>query len=193
MNDLSNISIEKVDYKRERKYNAVKLPYELKQEEIPKYVSYYKECYNVQKKLYREFFKIEKHPKMIKNKVYISSKSNKINILEKLEEIKKILKKLNESGENEENNNNNHEKKELNKTENSEEKNNKTILPKYISLKPHEKDSNKYYLIYDKKTNEYRNTYKCICNKSIDLKINLQKFIEKLNEKFDNETKTEIM
>ena len=130
---------------------------------------------------------------MIKNKVYISSKSNKINILEKLEEIKKILKKLNESGENEENNNNNHEKKELNKTENSEEKNNKTILPKYISLKPHEKDSNKYYLIYDKKTNEYRNTYKCICNKSIDLKINLQKFIEKLNEKFDNETKTEIM
>jgi hypothetical protein len=189
MNDLSNISIEKVDYKRERKYNATKLPCELKQEEIPKYVSYYKECYNVQKKLYREFFKIEKHPKMIKNKVYISSKSNKINILEKLEEIKKILKKLNESGENAENN---QEKKELNKPENNEE-NNKTILPKYISLKPHEKDSNKYYLIYDKKTNEYRNTYKCICNKSINLKINLQKFIEKLNEKFINETKTEIM
>tara|TARA_B100000242_G_C43014614_1_gene471762 strand:- start:901 stop:1467 length:567 start_codon:yes stop_codon:yes gene_type:complete len=188
MNDLSNISIEKVDYKRERKYNAVKLPCELKQEEIPKYVTYYKECYNVQKKLYREFFKIEKHPKMIKNKVYISSKSNKINILEKLEEIKKILKKLNESGENEENNKNNHEKNELN-----DEENNKTILPKYISLKPHEKDSNKYYLIYDKKTNEYRNTYKCICNKSSDLKINLQKFIEKLDEKFISETKAEIM
>tara|TARA_E500000178_G_scaffold184710_1_gene183019 strand:- start:779 stop:1393 length:615 start_codon:yes stop_codon:yes gene_type:complete len=204
MNDLSNISIEKVDYKRERKYNAVKLPCELKQEQIPKYVSYYKECYNVQKKLYREFFKIEKHPKMIKNKVYISSKSNKINILEKLEEIKKILKKLNESGENEENNKNKHEKNELNDEENNHEKNelnneenneenNKTILPKYISLKPHEKDSNKYYLIYDKKTNEYRNTYKCICNKSIDLKINLQKFIEKLDEKFISETKAEIM
>jgi len=192
MNDLSNISIEKVDYKRERKYNAVKLPCELKQEEIPKYVTYYKEYYNVQKKLYREFFKIEKHPKMIKNKVYVSSKSNKINILEKLEEIKKILKKLNESGENEENNKNNNEKKELNEQENTEE-NNKTILPKYISLKPHEKDSNKYYLIYDKKTNEYRNTYKCICNKSIDLKINLQKFIEKLDEKFISETKAEIM
>lgn len=192
MNDLSNISIEKVDYKRERKYNAVKLPCELNQEQIPKYVSYYKECYNVQKKLYREFFKIEKHPKMVKNKVYISSKSNKINILEKLEEIKKILKKLNENGENEENNKNNHEKKELINEENDEE-NNKTILPKYISLKPHEKDSNKYYLIYDKKTNEYRNTYKCICNKSIDLKINLQKFIEKLDEKFISETKAEIM
>jgi hypothetical protein len=192
MNDFSNISIEKVDYKRERKYNAVKLPCELKQEEIPKYVSYYKECYNVQKKLYREFFKIEKHPKMIKNKVYVSSKSNKINILEKLEEIKKILKKLNESGENEENNKNNNEKKELNEQENTEE-NNKTILPKYISLKPHEKDSNKYYLIYDKKTNEYRNTYKCICNKSIDLKINLDKFIEKLDEKFISKTKAEIM
>ena len=88
--DLSNILINKEEFKRERKHNAIKLPENLDQSMIPKYVGYYKECYNYEKKLYREFFKIEKHPLQKKNKVYISSKSNKLTILEKLEQIKKI-------------------------------------------------------------------------------------------------------
>ena len=176
-NDPSNIQILKEDFKRERKYNAVKLPESIIQESIPKYVTYYKECYNIQKKLYREFFKIEKHPKMVKGKVYVSSKSNKINILEKLEEIKKILEKLNNVGENEENEENGEKKQEI-------------ILPKYISLKTHEKDYNKYYLIYDKKTNSKRITLRSLFSKDKPINVNVAIFLSKIEEKtFEIETK----
>lgn len=198
-NDLSNINFLKEDYKRERKHNAIKLPIELKQELIPKYVTYYKECYNIEKKLYREFFKIEKHPNMIKNKVYISSKSNKINILEKLEEINKILEKLNKNNNNEEkiqnNENNNNEENNINNNneennngENNNEENieNKIKLPKYISLKNHEKDNNKYYLIYDKKTHNNRISLKTICSKSYSFIQNLNLFLEKIENKLNN-------
>ena len=90
--DISNsLLISKDEFKRARKSNAVKLPEVINESMIPKYVVYYKECYNREKKYYREFFKIEKHPKITNKKVYTSSKSNKINILEKLEQIKKIL------------------------------------------------------------------------------------------------------
>ena len=158
-NDLSNIQILKEDYKRERKHNAIKLPIELKQESIPKYVTYYKECYNTEKKFYREFFKVEKHPNMVKGKVYISSKSNKINILDKLEEIKKILEKLNNQ-------------------ENQEIK-----LPKYISLKKHEKDFNKYYLIYDKKTKSKRISLRSLFTKDKPINYNISLFLSKIQEK----------
>ena len=168
INDLSNIQILKEDFKRERKHNAVKLPESIIQESIPKYVTYYKECYNIQKKLYREFFKIEKHPKMIKGKVYISSKSNKIHILEKLEEIKKILEKLNNVGENE---------------ENEIQVKNEITLPKYISLKNHEKDFNKYYLIYDKKTNSKRISLRSLFTKNNPININISLFLSKVEEK----------
>ena len=168
VNDLSNIQILKEDFKRERKHNAVKLPESIIQESIPKYVTYYKECYNIQKKLYREFFKIEKHPKMIKGKVYISSKSNKIHILEKLEEIKKILEKLNNVGENE---------------ENEIQVKNEITLPKYISLKNHEKDFNKYYLIYDKKTNSKRISLRSLFTKNNPININISLFLSKVEEK----------
>ena len=173
-NDLSNIQILKEDFKRERKHNAIKLPESIIQEAIPKYVTYYKECYNIQKKLYREFFKIEKHPKMVKGKLYVSSKSNKIHILEKLEEIKKILEKLNNVGENE-----NSEKNEDNEIQIE----NEITLPKYISLKNHEKDFNKYYLIYDKKTNSKRISLRSLFSKDNPININISLFLSKVEEK----------
>ena len=173
-NDLSNIQILKEDFKRERKHNAIKLPESIIQEAIPKYVTYYKECYNIQKKLYREFFKIEKHPKMVKGKVYNSSKSNKINILEKLEEIKKILEKLNNVGENEVNG--------VNEVSGKNEENEIT-LPKYVSLKNHEKDFNKYYLIYDKKTNSKRISLRSLFTKDNPININISLFLSKVEEK----------
>lgn len=184
-NDLSNIQILKEDFKRERKYNAIKLPFELKQESIPKYVTYYKECYNNQKKLYREFFKIEKHPKMVKGKLYVSSKSNKIHILEKLEEIKKILEKLNNVGENEDNGDN---------EDNGKNEDNEITLPKYVSLKNHEKDFNKYYLIYDKKTNNKRITLRSLFSKDKPINTNVSLFLSKIEEKtFEiDEKKNEI-
>ena len=211
--DLSNIDVNKKDFKRERKHNAIKLPEAIKHEIIPKYVTYYRECYNVERKLYREFFKIEKHPLQKKNKVYVSSKSNKMNILEKLEQIKKILESLNNCGENKEINNgkkgeiegennennkidgeNNGKKEEIDEENNENNENNKIEgenkeklrLPKYISLRKHEKDDNKYYLIYDKKTQDSRISLKTICTKLEPFSQNLNQFLEKIENKYNN-------
>ena len=189
INDNSNIFfIVKDDFKRVRKCNAIELPVDISENMIPKYVVYYKECYNKDKMLFREFFKIEKHPKLINYKKHLtSSKSKKITIVEKLEQIKLILKKI-ENDElfkikNGEKNEENGEKNE----ENGEKKK-EIILPKYISLKNHEKDTKKYYLIYDKKTNKYRNTYKLLYDKNIVFSQNLKDFLEKVREKFENKT-----
>jgi hypothetical protein len=207
MNDLSNITITKEEGKRERKHNAVKLPANLDQSSIPIYVNYYKECYDQKNKCYREYFKIEKHPHNIHNKLYVSSKSNKINILEKLEEIKKMLLIIEE--EYELYNKNNETKQLVNSNEefikSNEEfiksdeefikselqvsnilQNNKNsiLLPKYISIRKHESQANKYYLIYDKKSGSKRNTLKALCSTSTLLKTNLELFIKKLQEKF---------
>ncbi len=78
--------------RRERKHNAKPLPEGITNDMMKKYVVYYKECYNKEKELYREFFKIEKHPKL--EKPWIGSKSNKISILEKLAEANSMIDKL---------------------------------------------------------------------------------------------------
>ena len=58
MLDLSNnFVIDKKDEKRNRKINAVKLPVDIDESMIPKYVVYYRECYNKQQQLYREFLR----------------------------------------------------------------------------------------------------------------------------------------
>lgn len=171
-NNINELII-KESIKRERKYNAIKLPEDLNQHMLPKYVGYYKECYNIEKKLYREFFKIEKHPNMIKHKVYVSSKSNKLTLLEKLEQIKKILFEL-DNLEKDETISDTLEQNDLEKDES-----NKVILPKYISLKNH-KDNSKYYLIYDKKTNINRITLKLTYAKSQSLLANLNDFLSKI-------------
>ena len=187
-NNTTNVlSYIKDDSKRLRKINAIKLPEDLSNTILPKYVVYYKECYNKEKMLFREYFKIEKHPKLINiNKVFTSSKSNKICIIEKLDQIKFILDKIDNmniydiSYENKDISMNCGEK--INK---SPEKT-VTRLPKYISFKNHEKDSKKYYLVYDKKIqNEKRETYKLIYNIDQDISINLQNFLIKIKEKFN--------
>ena len=167
MNDLSNIIIEHDDSKRSRKHNAIKLPDSLAHIILPKYVSYYNECYNNEKKAYREFFKIEKHPNQIKSKAYISSKSNKITILEKLDQIKKILDDL------------------YGLDTNEGEKNNIVKLPKYISLKNHETDSSKFYLIYDKKTIQCnRNTLQGLYYKTTPFSQSLDNFLQNIKQKY---------
>jgi S-adenosylmethionine:tRNA-ribosyltransferase-isomerase (queuine synthetase) len=196
MTDLSNITITKEEGKRERKHNAVKLPTNIEQSSIPIYVNYYKECYDQKNKCYREYFKIEKHPHNIHNKLYVSSKSNKINILEKLEEIKKMLLIIEEEYEDYKKNNENNENTQVTNceeqvTKSNEEtinilQNNKNsiLLPKYISIRKHESQDNKYYLIYDKKSGSKRNTLKALCSTSTLLKTNLELFITKIEEKF---------
>ena len=75
--------------KRARNYNAKPLPEGLKQEDMPKYVVYYHEWLNKEKTRSREFFKIDKHPKL--QKTWATSKSCKYTILEKLQEAKNKL------------------------------------------------------------------------------------------------------
>tara|TARA_Y100000992_G_C21270607_1_gene496616 strand:+ start:2414 stop:2995 length:582 start_codon:yes stop_codon:yes gene_type:complete len=182
--DFSNIQLIKEDFKRLRKKTAIQLPSELKQDMIPKYVVYYKECYNKEKKLYREFFKIEKHPLMTIKKVVTSSKSNKITILEKLEQIKKLLYDI-------ENNNEINlsiHNLDINDLSNNDLSNNdlsNIILPKYISLKLHEKDNNKYFLSFDKKYMNNRQTHRSLYKTDINLKDNLINFINIINNKFN--------
>jgi len=200
MNDLSNIIIKKEDSKRERKHNAVKLPENIEQCDIPIYVNYYKECYDQKNKCYREYFKIEKHPHNVDNKLYVSSKSNKISILEKLEEIKKMLLIIEEEYEITKKNNENTQvtnceeqvtncEEQVTKSNEetiniSQNKKKSIILPKYISVKKHETQDNNYYLIYDKKSTTKRNTLKALCSHSTLFNTNLELFIKKIEEKF---------
>ena len=200
MSDISNIMITKEECKRERKHNAVKLPANIEQSSIPIYVNYYKECYDQKNKCYREYFKIEKHPHNIHNKLYVSSKSNKISILEKLEEIKKMLLIIEEEYEITKKNNETTQvikteeqvvktEEQVVKTEEqvvniSQNKKISIVLPKYISIKKHETHANNYYLIYDKKSGSKRNTLKALCSTSTLLKTNLELFIKKIEQKF---------
>ena len=204
MNDLSNIVITKEEVKRERKHNAVKLPEHIEQCDLPIYVNYYKECYDQKNKCYREYFKIEKHPHNINNKLYVSSKSNKITILEKLEEIKKMLLIIEEEYEinnkdeqikdeqikdeqikDEQIKNETHVVKDEHIKENIlQNKKNSIILPKYITIKKHETETHKYYLIYDKKLSSKRNTLKALCSNETLFNTNLELFIKKIEEKF---------
>ena len=200
MSDISNIIITKEDSKRERKHNAVKLPENIEQCDLPIYVNYYKECYDQKNKCYREYFKIEKHPHNITNKLYVSSKSNKINILEKLEEIKKMLLIIDEEYELYKKNSETEliikdesqvvkDEPQVVKDESQvvnilQNKKNSIVLPKYIAIRKHETHSNKYYLIYDKKSGTKRNTLKALCSNSTLLNTNLELFIQKIEEKF---------
>ena len=83
---------EKKSKKKERKKNAIELPNGITQDMMKKYVVYYKEIYNKEKGLSREYFKVEKHPKL--NKSWISSKSNRISIFEKLKEANNVIDNL---------------------------------------------------------------------------------------------------
>jgi hypothetical protein len=80
------------DTKRARKHNAQDLPEGLTQLMMRKYVVYYNECYNKEKDLYREFFKVEKHPKL--DKPWISSKSAKVSRADKLASVNKVVADL---------------------------------------------------------------------------------------------------
>jgi hypothetical protein len=78
--------------KRERKHSARKLPNEITQNMMKKYVVYYRDFADKEKKKEREYFKVEKHPKL--NKIWIGTKSKNISITEKLNQANKIIENL---------------------------------------------------------------------------------------------------
>jgi len=75
--------------KRARKTSAKPLPNGITQDMMRKYVVYYQEWLDKDKTKERQFFKIEKHPKL--DKIYVGTKSNKLPILEKLNQINTII------------------------------------------------------------------------------------------------------
>jgi hypothetical protein len=78
--------------KRARKNSAKELPSGLTQEMMKKYVVYYHEWLNPEHTRSREFFKVEKHPKL--KKIWIGTKSNKVSIQDKLKQANKIVENL---------------------------------------------------------------------------------------------------
>ena len=77
--------------RRKRSRSAKPLPEGITNDMMKKYVVYYHEKYG--NNSFREFFKIERHPKL--DKPWISSKSNKISILEKLNAANAMVESLN--------------------------------------------------------------------------------------------------
>lgn len=152
--------------KRARKYNAKDLPDGITQDMLPKYVVYYNECYNKEKDLYRDFFKIEKHPKQ-EGKEFCSSKSTKISIQDKLTEIIDML----------------------NRIENNEEIIKVTDKTTYNLAKGTYIKDNKdgsQHLILDLRQDGERYNLKMKCKKNLSMADNYKLFEEKINDKYED-------
>ena len=78
--------------KRERQSNARKLPEGITQDMLKKYVVYYYNLHNKEKNKYREYFRVEGHPKLEKN--WETTKSGKVSIFEKLHIANKKVEEL---------------------------------------------------------------------------------------------------
>lgn len=145
--------------KRERKSGARELPKGITQEMMKKYVVYYYEWLDKEHTKQREFFKIEKHPKL--DKPWTTTKSVKVSIQDKLQQANKVVNDLD---------NDIYPEKEGDQ------------LPKYISLtnfrgKPH--------LIFEKRIDGKRLNLKMILPEEYDLQEQLQKLNEKIIKKYD--------
>jgi hypothetical protein len=82
--------------KCKRQKTARPLPDGIKQEDIPKYVIYYFEKYGPEKQYTREWFNIEKHPKLVDKKRWSTTKSRDISIQKKLTLAREKLEELNQ-------------------------------------------------------------------------------------------------
>ena len=147
--------------KRERKHNAKDLPETITQDMMKKYVVYYHEWLDKEHTKERDFFKVEKHPKL--DKPWCTTKSNKVTIQEKLNLANKVVEDLE---------NDIYPEKE------------ETQLPKYVSLiiareKPH--------LVFEKRIHNKRLNIKMVLPEEYDLQEQLEKLSEKVKEKYDIE------
>ena len=83
--------------KRERKQTAQILPQGITHNMMKKYVVYYREMVYLKngKRIPREYFKVESHPKLARP--WVTSKSSKISLLEKLNDANEYVMKLSAS------------------------------------------------------------------------------------------------
>jgi hypothetical protein len=153
----------KKDTKRERNYNAKPLPQGITKDMLRKYIVYYHEWLNPERTRSREFFRIEKHPKL--EKIYTGTKSNKISIQDKLKQIIQVLDDLDNDIQPE---------KEVQQA----------VLPMYVSLttirgKPH--------FVFEKRINDKRLTIKMVLPEDYDLQEQLEILNNKIKEKYKEE------
>ena len=147
--------------KRERKTSAKPLPNGITQDMMQKYVVYYQEWLDKEHTKEREFFKIEKHPKL--DKSWATTKSNKVTIEEKLAQANKVVDDLE--------NDIYPEKKEIE-------------LPKYVSFivmrdKPH--------LVFEKRLENKRLNFKMVLPQQYELHEQLTILNQKIKEKYGQE------
>jgi hypothetical protein len=145
--------------KRARKQNAKPLPKGLTHEMMKKYVVYYQEYLDKEKTKHREFFKIEKHPKL--DKIWIGSKSNKTTILDKLTIANKVVDDL---------------EKDIHPIGNVNE------LPTHITIKV---ERGKPHLIFDKKEEDKRLNLRMVLPDDYSIEAELDIFIKKIKTKYD--------
>ena len=147
--------------KRKRQCVARALPDDFTQDQMRKYVVYYKECYDAEKDLHREFFKVECHPKLPANRPWISSKSGKITLQEKLAKANKVVDDLA----------NNIYPTVVEK-----------IFPPYVRI---EMKKDKEYLTYDHKhTNDVRYNLRLTLKEGYDAETEVTNLFKKLREKY---------
>lgn len=144
--------------KRERKHSAQELPEGITQEMMKKYVVYYTEWLDKERTKKREFFKVEKHPKLDKH--WMSSKSNKISIHEKLKHANKIVINLE---------NDIYPEKECEQ------------LPKYVSLV---NVRGKSHLVFEKNHNEKRMNLKMVLPENYDIHQQVMMLKIRVREKY---------
>ena len=143
--------------KRNRKHNARDLPEGITQDMLKKYVVYYKERKYTDKDIWREYFKVEKHPKL--DKIWTGSKADNITILDKLKQANQIVEDLD---------NDTYEKKE-------------SDYPQYVN-KRYDNTRKHYFLIYERKLDGKKKSVKMKLPDEYDLAeqlIKLEKIIQK--------------
>jgi hypothetical protein len=148
--------------KRERKHNAKDLPAGILHYMMKKYVVYYHEWLDKEHIKQREFFKVEKHPKL--DKIWIGTKSNKVSIQEKLQQANKVVDDLE--------NDIYPEKSQI-------------TLPKFVSLIV---IRNKPHLVFEKRSEDKRLNLKMVLPEEYHLDEQLQILNEKIHAKYENET-----
>lgn len=148
--------------KRERKHNAKNLPEGITQDIMKKYVVYYQEWLDNEHSKQREYFKVEKHPKL--DKPWCTTKSNKISIQAKLEQVNKVVDDL---------------ENDIYPVKNE------VALPKYVSLVINRGKPN---FIFEKRLDGKRLNLKMVLPEEYDLEEQLIILNEKIKEKYNGET-----
>ncbi len=154
--------------KRERKHTAQTLPPGITQSMMKKYVVYYREFVNLKngKRVPREYFKVESHPKL--SRPWVSSKSGKISLHEKLESANQVVANL----EKEYPQNDSYYDEETVKTEEASITTSiNQHLPKYTKIRIISEDASSYTysLVYDQKDN--RNGFRWTCSHTFRLPV----------------------